>query len=93
VEQLLKVGIAVGCVPLMWDGTDSGDKALFVTGNVLFDVTLISFGQVMVAEEVILVQRAKNELAEAAAVVVVVVVETVVFVLVPNSVALLLDVL
>jgi hypothetical protein len=81
----------------MWDGNevpliDSGDKALFVTGNVLFDVTLVLFGQVMVAEEAILVQGAeKNELEEAAAAAVVV--ETVVFVLAPNSVALLLDVL
>jgi hypothetical protein len=95
VEQLLEVGIAVNCVLLMWDGdavplSKSGDKALFVTGNVLFDVTLAMFGQVMVDEQVILVQSAENELAE---VVAVVVEETTVFVLVPDSVALLLDVL
>lgn len=91
-EQLLDVENAVGSALLMHGGEEvphceSGDKALVVTGNVLFDATLVMFGQVMVVEEVLLVQGAENELTEAA------VVEMMIFVLVPDSDALLCEVL
>jgi hypothetical protein len=63
--------------------SEFGDEALVATGNVLFEVTLVMSGQVMVVEEVILVQRVENELAKAA------VVEAMVFVLIPDSDVLL----
>jgi hypothetical protein len=89
-EQLLDVENAVSSAVLVHDGDavphcECGDKAPVVTGNVLFDETLVMFGQVMVVEKVVLVQGVEIELAEAT------VVETMVFVLVPDSDALLCE--
>lgn len=52
-EQQFEAVTSVDCVLLMWDGdaippSDSGDKAFSVSGNLLFDVTLVMFGQVTV---------------------------------------------
>jgi hypothetical protein len=79
----VELGQNVEVVPL----SESGNEILIVTGNETFDVTLVMFGKLMVAEELILVQEAQIEIVKV--VVVVVVVEAVVFVLVPDSDVLL----
>jgi hypothetical protein len=62
----------------------SGDETLVVTGNEIFDVTMIMFGKLMVDEELIMVQEVEIELVK-------VVLDAMVFVVVCKSDVLLWD--
>jgi hypothetical protein len=82
----------VGCAASAQLGQDveavpqslSGDETLVVTGNEIFDVTMVMFGKLMVDEELILVQEVEIELVK-------VVLDAMVFVLVCKSDVLLWD--
>jgi hypothetical protein len=62
----------------------SGDEALVVTGNEIFDVTMVMFGKLMVEEELIMVHEVEIELVK-------MVLDAMVFVVVFESDILLWD--